>query len=385
MRKSSPIKQVQSRSIRSLTKLMLYVRAGGRCEFDGHNKYLLEHPLTFLEINLAQVAHIVAFNEGGPRGETAPRPVDVNDIDNLMLLCHDCHKLIDDHPERYSVATLKEYKKKHEERIKHVTGLSKDLKTTIVQLKAKINDQTVDIPVPHVVDAVAPRYPTDTRGFVIDLTSIEGNDSSYYETAARTIKSRIEWLYSPSMEVDQTKHISLFALGPIPILAYLGSRLSNKVPVDFYQRHRDTKDWIWKTEGQPAEYEFHLIRKGTDSKSVALLLSLSGKVHPEYLPEEINEKFYLYEITLKGQSPNTDFLKQRQDIQNFESLYRATLAQIMTEHGKLDALHLFPAVPAPVAIVSGYDLLPKVYPTILIYDYDKSVGGFNFAIRINES
>ena len=368
----------------SLTKLILFVRAGGRCEFDGHNKYLLEHPLTMTDINLAEAAHIVAFKEGGPRGDTHPRPDDIHNVENLMLLCHDCHKLIDDHPEQYSVATLKEYKQKHEERVHYVTGLSKHLKTTIVQLKAKINDQMVDIPVSHVIEAVAPRYPTDKRGFVIDLTSIQGNDSSYYKTASQTIKSRLELLFSPTMDVEQTKHISLFALGPIPILAYLGSRLSNKVPVDFYQRHRDAKNWIWKTEGKPAEYEFQLIRKGTDTKSVALLLSLSGKVHREYLPDEIGEEFCLYEITLTGQQPNTDFLKQRQDLQNFESIYRLSLAQIMAEHGRLDSLHLFPAIPAPIAVVCGYELLPKVYPTVIIYDYDKSAGGFIYSIRINE-
>jgi hypothetical protein len=380
--KQSPIRR--TRKIPDLTRLMLFVRAGGRCEFDGHNKYLLEHPLTLSEINLAEAAHIVAFSETGSRGETNPRPTDIHDIENLMLLCLDCHKLIDDRPERYSVATLKEYKRKHEERIHYVTGLSKDLKTTIMQLKAKINDQTVDIPVSHVIEAVAPRYPTDTRGFVIDLTGIQGNDGSYYKTAAQTIKSRLDLLYSPTMDVQQTNHISLFALGPIPILAYLGSRLSNKVPVDFYQRHRDTKNWIWKTEGAPAQYQFQLIRKGTDIKSVALLLSLSGKVHTEYLPAEIDEKFYVYEITFEDQEPNLDFLKQRQDLQNFETFYRASLARIMVEHGKLDSIHLFPAIPAPIAVVCGYELLPKVYPTLIVYDYDKSAGGFNFSIRINE-
>ncbi len=382
MKKHSPVKQV--RNIRSLTKLLLFVRAGGRCEFDGHNKYLLEHPLTLTEINLGEAAHIVAFSEDGPRGDVEPRPSDINNIENLMLLCLDCHKLVDEHPERYSVATLKEYKKKHEERIHYVTGLSKDHKTTIVQLKAKINDQTVDIPVSHVLEAVAPRYPIDTRGFVIDLTNIEGHDSAYYQTAMQTIKSRLDLLYAPGMEVEKTRHISLFAIASIPLLAYLGSRLSNKIPVDFYQKHRDSKNWVWKSEGQPAVYDFKLLRPGTNKKSVALLISLTGTVHIEHLPIEIDEKYYLYEITLQNQVPNPDFLKQRDDLEKFASTYRLSLATIMSDHGKLDTLHLFPAVPAPVAVVCGYELLPKVYPTIVVHDYDKSEGGFKFSIRINE-
>lgn len=382
MKKPSPIKQV--RSIPNLTKLLLFVRAGGRCEFDGHNKYLLEHPMTLTEINLAEMAHIVAFKEVGPRGDSEMRPEDIHSIDNLMLLCHDCHKLIDDNPTLYPVSTLKIYKQSHEAQILHVTGLSSHLKTTIVQLKSRINDQTVDIPVPHVLQAVAPRYPTDTRGFLIDLTGIHGHDTSYYQAAMQTIKTRTELLYSPGMEVEQTRHISLFAIAPIPLLAYLGNRLSNKIPVDFYQRHRDTKNWVWKTEGTPVEYQFRLIRQGTNTKSAAMVISLTGKIHLEHLPPHIDEKYYIYEITLKNQNPNPDFLKQREDLERFESIYRASLATIMTEHGKLEELHLFPAVPAPIAVVCGYDILPKVYPTIIVHDYDKSEGGFKFSIRINE-
>ena len=271
MSNKSPVQRL--RRIPDITRLTLFVRAGGRCEFNGHNRYLLEHPLTLSEINLAEAAHIVAFKERGPRGETQPRPVDIHDIENLMLLCHDCHKLIDNHPENYTVATLKEYKKNHEERIHHVTGLGPDLKTSIVQLKANIRGQTVAIPVSQVTEAVAPRYPSDARGCVIDLTSIQGSDAAYYKTATQTIKNKLDALYSPGMDVEQTRHISLFALAPIPILVYLGSRLSNKIPVDLFQRHRDTRDWVWKNDGEPIEYEFRSIKEGTDKKSVALLIS----------------------------------------------------------------------------------------------------------------
>ena len=157
------------------------MRAGGRCEFDGCNDYLLEHPLTLTPGNFAQMAHIVAFREDGPRGRVTLRPAYINEQINLMLLCPRCHKLIDDNPETYTVPVLQKYKQVHEDRIFHLTGLGPDLKTTIVQLKARIAGQSIAIPVAQVAAAVAPRYPTGARGHLIDLTAINSEGRAFIE------------------------------------------------------------------------------------------------------------------------------------------------------------------------------------------------------------
>lgn len=327
------------------------------------------------------MAHIVAFKEEGPRGASATRPAHINDVSNLMLLCPECHKLIDDHPDQYTVAGLEKYKQAHEERIFHVTGLGPDLKTTVVQLKARIAGQSVAIPVAQVTEAVAPRYPTDARGHLIDLTSIDAEGKAFVDAACQLIRRRIERLYEPGMDVHETRHISLFALAPISLLIFLGSQLSNKVPVEVFQRHRDTEDWVWKTSGTPVEYRFEKIREGT--AGVALLLSLSGKIHTKALPSNVAEQFTIYEMTLANGDPNPTYLRLRDDLTRFKDGYQAALRTIARECGQIEAIHLFPAVPAPVAVFCGRELLPKVDPKLLVYDYDKKLGGFTLAIEVN--
>lgn len=88
----SAVERIPRTKIKDITRLLLFVRAGGRCEFDGCNKYLLQHHLTLTEGNFAQLAHIVAFKPEGPRGKVGPRPMDINDVTNLMLLCPECHR-----------------------------------------------------------------------------------------------------------------------------------------------------------------------------------------------------------------------------------------------------------------------------------------------------
>ena len=139
-----------TRKIPEWTKILLFTRAGGRCEFDGCANYLLEHPVTFTEGNFAEAAHVVAYSRKGPRGYEA-RPKDINDVKNLMLLCPICHKLIDSDPDNFSRAMLEEYKASHEKLMFYFTGLKPDMKTSAVVVKSKIGNQTVMVPFDQVL------------------------------------------------------------------------------------------------------------------------------------------------------------------------------------------------------------------------------------------
>jgi len=371
---SSPV--VLARKVPDKIQKMLWGLTAGRCEFAGCNKDLFEHSVTLLAGNFAQVAHIVAFREDGPRGDDDKRPEHVHDLENLMLLCPECHKLIDDRPTEFTRPTLKSYKRDHEERVRHVTSFGPDLKTSIVQLKALIAGQPVAIPISHIYDAVAPRWPTDRKGCVIDITAIDVEDSAGTSAAVRKIDKELDRLYADGMDVESIRHISLFALAPIHLLTYLGSRMSDKIPVDFFQRHRDESGspWQWRISDTPVTYRAHCIRPGTDKSKVALVLSLSGVIPDTALPKGVDETYHVYEITLANTTPHRDFLRQRGDLEQFRKCYRSFLAQLTQDHGLISEIQVYPAVPAPVATVLGYDLLPKVHPALRMFDYSRENG-----------
>ena len=340
--------------------------------------------MTLTEGNFGEMAHVVAFSPQGPRGGRRLDAKKVNSIVNLMLLCPVCHKLIDRRADEYSVRTLRRFKQRHEDRIHRLTGTQPDHETRVVILKSRIGAQAVDISPGEIHEAIAPRYP-DPEPYVIDLTAIpDGDDTVFWENAKRSIAEHCERLYAARMDGPPPRHISLFALAPIPLLVYLGSQLSNKIPTDLYQRHRDRENWIWKTSGEPAAYTMNVLRRGNDRSKVALLLALSGSIPSDKLPAEIDSRFTVYEITLAEGMPHTGFLRLRQDLVAFQRVYQEVLAMIVKEHGLVDEVHLFPAIPAPVAVVCGREPLPKVHPALIVYDYNKKKGGFNPTIRINQ-
>jgi hypothetical protein len=74
--------------------------------------------------------------------------------------------------------------------------------------------------------------------------------------------------------------------------------------------------------------------------------------------------------------PNPTYLRQRDDLTRFKDAYQVALRTIARECGHCDAIHLFPGVPSPVAVFCGREILPKVDPKLVVYDYDKRLGGF---------
>ena len=230
---ASPAPIISVRSVPSIERLLLFVRAGGRCEFDGCNRYLIAHPLTLTEGNFGQVAHIVAFRPDGPRGQIGIRPQNIHNAGNLMLLCPQCHKLIDDHPDHYTKRTLIEYKRRHEKWIRRVTSLGPDRKTALIIVKSPIGKQTISIPFDHMLEAVTPRYPISREGLEIDLTNLLEESDTVTQAAQENIARRLARFFEPGGEWQQAGHVSLFALAPMPVLVFLGTQLSNKVPLVF--------------------------------------------------------------------------------------------------------------------------------------------------------
>lgn len=376
-----------SRYIPPERKLLLAVATGGRCEFRGCNKFLFEHPISLSDVNLSQHAHIYPFSEAGPRGDEDGRPDDIHSIDNLMLMCGDCHPEIDKTEARYSVDVLREMKREHEERIHYLTGLGPESRTSLLVLKGVIAGRPVEISFDEMRDAVAPMYPRDRKGHIIDVSNI-GDDRTedYYDHAARVIRAGMAEFYRRQIDGTGAEHVSVFALASIPLLVLFGRHVSDKVNVDFFLRHRGPpKPWRWQDDVQSlVTFKTSLVQDGHDRSRVGVMLSLSGKIDRRTLPREIDEACPLYEVGVANVPADPRVLKRREDLAAFRQEYGQLLSRIMTEYPACKELHLFSAVPAPAAVMCGHERLPKVQPTLCVYDNDKQRNGFVLRMRIDD-
>jgi hypothetical protein len=111
------------------TKKVIWAHSGNRCclcrtvlvlQKDEFNRHL----------NIGEECHIISRQPGGPRHEDL-KGFDYDDSSNLLLLCRNHHKTIDERVEEYPAARLQEIKANHEAWVdKNLTaGLTEVAKT----------------------------------------------------------------------------------------------------------------------------------------------------------------------------------------------------------------------------------------------------------------
>ncbi len=374
------------KTIPETVKLKLWVKSAGRCEFKGCNKLLWQNGLTLSEGNFAEIAHIIASSPKGARGNTKSTELQTN-FDNLMLLCPDCHKEIDRLPNKYPTELLQKWKKEHEERIEIQTSIPQEIhQSTILQFRINIGDRIVPINDAAMFNAIFPRYPTNKKGIKIEKTDFNRfEEPQYWQAFANDIKRKIKYYFEEGYDDKQIKHLSIFAIAPMPLLMYLGVCIGDTVPTDIYQSHRNIVDtnqtWSWQEEDTPTEtYIINEKKIIKNSKNVALLLSLSDKITIDKYSNFVKDDFSIYEITIN--EPNPLFIKTKRQVESFSYEYRKLLNKIQELHGRNCNIFILPAIPISIAIETGRAILPTKDPKIFICEYYKDKG-YKQQLKIN--
>lgn len=100
-------------AISERTKTIIWTKGGGTCAICRED--LLKEFTSSTDTHLlGEVAHIVAERVDGPRGNSPLKLKERNHEANLLLLCLDHHKVVDDDPITHTVESLKRRKAEHE-------------------------------------------------------------------------------------------------------------------------------------------------------------------------------------------------------------------------------------------------------------------------------
>lgn len=365
----------RNRYIKDHTRWLLWGISAGRCEFTGCNKPLTFHPETREPLNMAEAAHIRGFSPEGPRHERDIPPELANSIENLMLVCFDCHKLIDSNVSTYTVELLKAMKRTHEQRIATATAVQENRRTHVVLYGARIGDNNSPLTWSKVAPAIAGDwYAADTTGIRLGMPGSLSTerDIDYWDQHARNLRRQVESQIKPRIDAGDIEHLSLFAVAPQPLLMLLGYLLNDLVDAEVYQLQREpAQSWRWSLDGTN-DFSFQVDRPATFDGPPVLVIGTTDRIDDSRILSVLPEA-RIWRITIN--QPHNDFLKARYQLQRFREQIRPLLDEIKNRH-QASLIHLFPATSIAIAIEFGRCIQPKSTPPILVYDQSTSLGGF---------
>lgn len=103
------------------TQRQLFASSGGYCQNPGCNQPLFIDAEK-AKVSVAEMAHIYAAEDDGPRPNADFTPEERGAFDNLILLCANCHTVIDKAPDAFPDTVISRWKSDHESRIAGVFG-----------------------------------------------------------------------------------------------------------------------------------------------------------------------------------------------------------------------------------------------------------------------
>lgn len=372
----------RSRHIPESVRLMLWGRAAGRCEFSGCNQSLCRHPLTQETVNLADTAHIVGFSEDGPRGESELSEELAKDITNLMLLCKNCHRTVDENSESYPVELLKAMKEAHEKRVELATEITEDRRSHILLYGANVGNHAAPLSFQKAAAAMfSERYPASRDPMSIGLVNSSFRDKTpdFWTMEAAQLRAQFAEQVAPRLARGDIEHLSIFGFAPQPLLMLLGFLISDIPAAEVYQLHREPPNWCWQPHVDVAEFAVEEPDR-TDGPP-ALVLAISATVTDDRITAALGDDAAIWRITVP--EPHNDVLKSREQLVDFRQKIRPVMDRIKAQYGGDTLLHIFPAAPLAVAIDFGRIIMPKADMPLRVYDENREVGGFVHALDIN--
>jgi len=98
-------------------KILLYIKSGRRCAMPVCKRDLIEKTPDGKETHISEAAHIHPFSDNGPRSSSNNDPTTRNSNQNAILVCANCHTIIDKDPQTYTAEKLLKIKLEHEKSV----------------------------------------------------------------------------------------------------------------------------------------------------------------------------------------------------------------------------------------------------------------------------
>lgn len=352
-----------------LTKRIVWIQAAGHCELCGTD---LTHDFRAGKaMNWGEVAHILPASPKGPRGRAEHTIAEAqsltNNPSNLMLLCPNCHDRIDRDAEGYPEEDLTGLHQSFLERLRLAATTPDGGRAIPIIFQSQHFATNNDIAVRDLLNAMSAEglaaFDHEIK-ITLPAPSHRGRDSHYWQSVEDNIQHELaKQLMRRGGSYGDSPTLAVVGLADIPSLMMLGQCLGDRSKRLLYSVSRE-HGLKWPNQSaEPPEFLYQPLTEGNGP--IALVLSISAQIPlrdvKEALPDARISEFRI-------QMPNYAMVQNRQTIHAFRDELQKHLSHLeaMTE----DAIHVFAAIPAALAIEFGALLTTQHRHPYLVFDRD---------------
>jgi hypothetical protein len=106
------------------TQRRLFAASAGYCQNPGCSNELFIDA-SGKSIHIAEMAHVFAANDGGPRAKPGLDKDERGAFENLVVLCANCHTMVDKAPESFPDTMMMRWKREHSNKLQGLFGAVK--------------------------------------------------------------------------------------------------------------------------------------------------------------------------------------------------------------------------------------------------------------------
>lgn len=168
-----------------------------------------------------------------------------------------------------------------------------------------------------------------------------------------------------TLESGACSHISLFPLGPQPLLIKLGTILNDRYNVQVYQKHREPDTWRWLENRSSNNI---IVEEPADkTKEPMLIIALSTQAIKARVLQRFGGNASIWTITCD--IPGNDMMESKYQLEQFRMAARKVMDDIKNSNLENIDLKIFMAAPASCAVELGRIRMPKADSKWVIFDY----------------
>ncbi|MCT7306241.1 SAVED domain-containing protein [Ralstonia wenshanensis] len=371
--------QGRGRALSPAGAKLVWHQSAGRCMYRGCGADLGSTTLTTKDGAVGYLAHIVASDQDGPRGDAQDSLRLSDDPANVMLMCDEHHRLIDRiDVDGHKAGMLNQMRAEHVAQVESVLrsltypkSLPLLIYSDVANVKTNVSQRDM-----HAAILAQRLAPLSSREILRRTQRDDRLTSTFWasllhehELELRDLKTCAGGATSGHLGSEV---LSVFPLHLVPVLILAGRIVGEAGRVEVFQYDAPNQTWKWNESAAPLqEGAFYLEGvPAREAQEVVLSMELTASVDERALPGNLSDRINrgdLPWIRIRAKEPRSDTIGHPDDLQQFTALAGQAI-RVIQDQCRATRVHLLGVSPASTLFRFGQLLRPGHHSEYVVYD-----------------